>query len=84
MNIENVKTILNSQAGQDLKDYLISKLDELKDIDNLKDLDTPTYMVIEIKAQKKAYRKLKEIFEEITTFSEEPKKPDPRDSFKVE
>jgi len=76
-----VKHFLDSEAGRELKEYLFKKLDELKDIENLKEIDTPTHQSIEIKSQRRAYLKLKEILSEIMTTTLDSKIKDPRDSF---
>ena len=73
MNLEQIKRTLNSISGRELKKYLLFKLNELKDIDNLKDLDTPTHLQIEIKAQKKAYKKITEILGHLMDIQPEPK-----------
>jgi len=78
-----IKKVLDSSAGAPLKDFLMGKLDELRDIENISEKGTPTHQALETKAQKRAYKKLKEIMEVITTFSEEDKEEDPRDSFQI-
>jgi len=83
MDIEQIKKILDSGSGQALKTYLTLKLDELRSIDNIKDKDTPTHQAIEVKAQKRAYTKLKEILQDIMTFSDAVTSKDPRDSFGI-
>lgn len=83
MDLEHIKKTLNSGTGVAMKKYLIVKLSELKSIDSIKEKDTPTHQSIEVKAQKRAYQKLKEILQEIMTFSEEVKPKDPRDSFGI-
>lgn len=81
--MEQIKKILDSSSGKALKTYLVSKLNELRDIDNIGDKDTAVNQSLEVKAQKRAYKKLKEILSEIMTFSEDRKKKDPRDSFSI-
>jgi len=83
-NYDDIRKILDSSAGASLKDFLIVKLNELKDINNISEKDTPTHQALETKAQKRAYSKLKEIMEVIITFSIEEKPNDPRDSFQIE
>jgi len=83
MDLESIKAILNSGTGIALKEYLQTKLNQLKNIDNLSEKDTPTHQTIELKSQKRAYLKLKEILQEIVDLSGETKKKDPRDSFDV-
>ncbi len=78
MDDNSIKKVLDSAVGMALKDYLISELESLKDISNLE-----STTVIEVKAQTKAYKKLKAILENIISFPEGSKKKDPRDSFDV-
>ena len=70
MNPLEIKKILNSEAGQAMKDFLIEELKELRQIDNLKEYETPTAQTIEIKAQKKAFSKLKDILEKLMTIQD--------------
>jgi hypothetical protein len=83
MDTEQIKKTLDSGSGQALKTYLILRLDELKSIDNIKDKDVATHQAIEVKAQKRAYLKLKEILEDIMTFNESVKVKDKRDSYGI-
>ena len=83
MDTNAIKQVLDSGTGIALKEYLKSKLNELRDINNLKEKDVVAHQAIEFKAQKRAYTKLKEILEEIMSFAGEVKKKDPRDSFDV-
>ena len=84
MNLEQIKRTLNSNSGRELKKYLLFKLNELKDIDNLKDLDTPTHFVIEVKSQVKAHKKLQEILGELMDIGQEIPEKKPEDSYIVE
>lgn len=83
MDNDAIKKILDSSAGIVLREYLISRLNELKNIDSIHEKDVASHQVIELKAQKRAYEKLKQIFQDIMTFSEITKSKDPRDSFVV-
>lgn len=83
MELTELKNFLDSEAGKTLKKYLVVKLNELGSIENISEKDTPTHQAIEIKAQKRAYQKLKEIFADIVIFSGEIEKKDPRDSFVI-
>ena len=77
MELSQIKATLLSDSGRALREYLTLKLNELKDIDNVDGT------VIDLKSQKKAYKKLREILTEIGEFSEEIKTKDKRDSFQV-
>jgi phage terminase large subunit len=70
MNHQGIKQVLDSNVGLPLKEYLIEKLKELESIREVKILDTPTHQTIELKAQKKAYDKLKDILQELITIEE--------------
>jgi hypothetical protein len=83
MDLESIKRILDTEAGSTLREYLISKLDELKNIDNVTEKDTAVTQALEVKSQKRAYNKLKEILKDILTFSESVKAKDPRDSYGI-
>ena len=83
MDTSNIKKFLDSGAGSDMKDYLQSELDTLKYIDTINEKDVATQQAIELKAQKRAYKKLKTILEFIMTVSEDRKVRDPRDRFDV-
>lgn len=66
-----------------MKQYLKAKCDQLKDIENLTEYSTSASQTLELKAQIRAYKKLREILTDIMTFEQEEKKKDPRDSFSV-
>ncbi len=83
MDLEQIKKTLDSGSGMALKKYLTFKLNELKSIDAIKEKDVATHQAIELKAQKRAYAKLKEILSEVMTFTEVIKPKDPRDSFSI-
>jgi len=70
MNLKLVRETLNSGAGKELKEYLLSKLRELKNIDNIKRFKTEKAQIIEVDSQQKAYDKLAEILGEIMTIEE--------------
>jgi len=82
--IIDIKKVLDSSAGKALKDLLLRHLVELGDINAVKEKDTPTHQAIELKAQKRAYTKLKEIYSEIMTLGGDTEQRDPRDSYYVE
>ena len=83
MENEQIRATLNSGSGRALRKYLIRKMYELRDIQSVKDISNATEQAIELKAQKKAYNKLDEIFREIMDMGEEPREKDQADSFEV-
>lgn len=84
INLAQIKEVLASSAGQSLREYLISKANELKDITNIKEYSTTSTQTLELKAQLRAYVKLKEILSDILFFDAEVKEKDPRDDYSVE
>ena len=79
--MEELRRILNSDSGKSLRVYLVGKLNELKDISNLDLKDDSEHQAVEVKSQKKAYLKLKQIMEELIDFSTEQEEKDPKDSY---
>jgi len=70
MTQKEIKRVLDSEAGQAMKDFLLDELKELRQIDSLKEYDTPTAQAIEIKSHKKAFNKLRDILEKLMTIGE--------------
>jgi len=67
MKHQRIKEYIDSNAGIDLKEFLISNLNELRDIENVREYSKGVDQAIELKAQKKAYLKLKAIYDKIMT-----------------
>jgi hypothetical protein len=83
MNVDEIRRVLMSNAGIELKKYLRFRLEELRNIDNLDEYSTAAMQALELKAQRRAYYKLDEILSELTNISEEPVAKDDRDGFNV-
>jgi len=81
MNIDNLKRTLDSDSGEDLKEFLVEEVLSLKDIDNIKTSRNPIKATIELKATKLAYDKLTNIFNKIINMSGAVKGIDPRDKY---
>ncbi len=84
IDVESIKKTLDSSSGKAIKDFLISNLLELRNIESIDEKDTPTHQSIEVKAQKRAYKKLKDIFEQILTFSGDVSGKKDEDGYEVE
>ena len=84
MNQQAIKKVLNSGSGKALKDYLLTKLYELRNIENIKEYSTVAKQALEVKSQRRAFIKLREILKDIMDISEDSKEKDPRDSYEVE
>ncbi|MDD4110214.1 MAG: hypothetical protein PHS54_01525 [Clostridia bacterium] len=69
MNLERLQKLLNSSAGDDLKEFLLSEISKMSDIENIKDYSKAQDLAIEVKAQKKAKEKLECIYNYIIDFS---------------
>lgn len=81
-DLEQIKKFLDTGAGLELKKYLTDRINDLKDISNLKDLNKPDELALETKAAIKAYQKMMEIFSTILGWDvEEAEEPDPRDNY---
>ena len=61
MELEQLKQLVNSDAFIAVREYIYNKCQELKDITNLEEHSVATAQALELKAQKKAYLKLKDI-----------------------
>ena len=81
--MESIKQFLDSATGLELKEILLARLNELKSIDTLSEKDTPSHQAIAVKAQKLAYKTVKEILQDLMTFSGNVKSRDPRDSYAI-
>jgi hypothetical protein len=84
MDLDLIKKTLNSATGVALKDYFIKRLDELRSIENIEEKNTEFEQAIELKAQKRAFNKLKEILQDIINFSDSTNPKDRRDSYAVD
>lgn len=82
-DLKSIKRVLDSGSGKALKEYLLIRLAELKSIDSIDEKDTPTHQAVELKSQRRAYYKLRDILKEVMTFSEEEVTQDPRDSYLI-
>ena len=80
--MSNIKTFLDSPAGQELKNYLLAKLAELQNIENIQEYETTAAQALALKAQRRAYLKLKEIVSDLVTF-QDVKPKDPKDSYLI-
>jgi len=67
MEYPRIKEYIDSSAGAELKEFLIDNLNSLRDIENVREYSKGVDQAIELKAQKKAYLKLKTIYDKIMT-----------------
>jgi len=71
--MNNLKQILDSDAGKELKDFINIEANRLRDINNLKEYSNAQDQTIEFKANKKALIILEAILRKIRTADiEEP------------
>ena len=78
MDLKALQNLIKSEAGRPLKEWLLSHYSRLNNLHNLKDLDDPIEMGIEVKATLKSVKFIEEILSEFITLegSEEIKKSD--------
>jgi hypothetical protein len=68
--MSDLKTLLESQAGKELKGFLLKEYLDLKNIDNVKSCKNASDQALELKAQKKAVEKFKDILRKIIPINE--------------
>lgn len=73
--LSDLRRLLGGEAYQALVTYLAKELESLKHIDNVKEYSKAVDQAIELKAQKKAYEKLKAILIQIIEIAESSKPP---------
>ena len=81
MNLPELKKTIDSDVGKELKSYLLMQLMELRQIDNIKEYGDPKEQTIELKAQKKAFEKLRNVLGEIMTIEEQSDGTKEKDSY---
>lgn len=74
MDLNRLKSTLRGEAYRDLREFFLLHLDDMKDIDNVRDYSKAQDQALEIKSQKKAYQKLKKILEQIIEFGDSQNK----------
>ena len=69
--IKELKTLLDSESGKELKSFLLGEYNKLKNIENVKEYSSAADQALELKSQKKAAEKLREILSVIMTITEQ-------------
>jgi len=75
INIKDLKKTLAESTYKDLVEFLTIRLNELKNIENVQEYSKAQDQAVELKAQKKAYKKLSQILSEIITTHDIPEIP---------
>lgn len=75
IDTNKLKASLAGGTYDELREFLSSRLDELRDIANVKEYSTAQDQAVELKAQLKAYKKLSIILSEIITLHDLPEIP---------
>ncbi len=70
MDLSLIKKVMDSEEGRGLKEFIFANILLLKSIDNIEEKSTPTQTALELKANKRAYKILVNIFNQIITWSE--------------
>jgi hypothetical protein len=81
MDIDRLRQSLKGETYRDLCQFLNLKLEQLRSIDNVQEYSKAQDQAVELKAQKKAFKKLENILSEIITVGsiEEVEKPEGND-----
>lgn len=58
MSLPTIKKLLETPAGQELKELLTQEVKKLDSVSSIKPLDDPVALAVEVKAQKKAHATL--------------------------
>lgn len=65
MESKRIKEFLETEMGAPMKEYLTLALKSMRSIERVLDIDDPIELAIELKAQKKAYRLIQQILDDI-------------------
>lgn len=68
--MSDLKTLLETQTGKELKGFLLKEYLDLKNIDNVKDCKSAADQALEVKATKKAVDKFRDILRKIIPINE--------------
>jgi len=71
---DKIRRILESEAGIELRRFLIDKSNELRFVDNTPDLPNPIDFSVEVKARKLAFQVIANIMKQIMEWQEKPPK----------
>lgn len=69
--MSNIKEILDTEQGAELKTLLLEEYQKLNDIRSIKDCKDPIAQAVEVKAQKKATKALRDILKKIVNIPNE-------------
>lgn len=75
MDLNRLKSSLRGEAYRDLKEFLILHLEDMKNIDNVKEYSKAQDQAVEMRGQIKAYKKIKRILEQIIELGDSQEKP---------
>lgn len=67
MDLERLKSTLDNSTYDELRGFLLGELNSLRDIDNIREYSKAQDQALEVRAQKKAYEKLRNILSQIMT-----------------
>ncbi len=81
--IKELKTLLDSESGKMLKGFLLEEYNKLKNIENVKEYSSAADQALELKSQKKAAEKLREILSVIMTITEQKEVGKSKDDYFV-
>lgn len=78
MDLNRLKSSLQGETYQDLRAFFQMHIDDMKNIDNVKEYSKAVDQAVELKAQKKARVKLQQMLEQIVELAGGKDKPKPK------
>lgn len=81
MDIKELKNLLDTTSGKELRGFLLAEYNKLKNIENVKDCSSAADQALELKSQKKAAEKLRDILSKIMTINESEKVDKSKDDY---
>ena len=79
-----IQKALDSVLGQVLKEYLMEKFNDFKNIEKVEKKETLRLQSVQDEAHRLTCKWIREVLDEIMDMSEEPKEKDPRDDVGVD
>ena len=79
-----IQKALDSNVGQVLKEYLLERFNDFKNIENVEKKETLRLQSVQDEAHRLTCKWLRETLIELMDMGEEPKEKDPRDDFGVD
>lgn len=83
MEKQAIQKALDSNLGQVLKEYLLERFEQFKNIENVEKKETLRLQSVQDEAHRLTCKWLREVLTELIDMGQESKEKDPRDDFSV-